>query len=356
MKQATSKSSRRDWIAGLSSIGLVGLSTRADAQSAVTCRVIGAAPSIRIDQAFQFFGAQQGFFKRLGVTLDYTTVTGSELSCQLVAADKGDLCYVSPTTLLILKQQQPKLPLRVVYLHDVSNGYDVAVPPDSPIKTAADLKGKSVGVPSLASGSVPTVKAMARRAGIDPNTVTFVAVGTEAQAVTTLRTKQVDALSLFRGQFASIENTGFQLRYFPEVRLPNSAFLASEKGIRENKEAIVRGLQCALLNTVYMLASPESATRDFLEYHKTPGDQDKAYQDNLHLLKRTSALWQQIGTKRPWGAMTDTDWKSLVTFLGADAGINPDHIDYASLYTEEFIPAVNKVNTAIAYEAAKRGR
>ncbi len=43
----------------------------------------------------------------------------------------------------------------------------IVVPDDSPIKTVADLKGKTVGVPSLASGSVPFARALIASVGVD---------------------------------------------------------------------------------------------------------------------------------------------------------------------------------------------
>jgi transcriptional regulator with AAA-type ATPase domain len=53
----------------------------------------------------------------------------------------------------------------------------VSVQPDSPIKTMADLKGKTIGVPTLAAGQVPYLKEIAKAVGIDPDSIRMVAVG-----------------------------------------------------------------------------------------------------------------------------------------------------------------------------------
>ncbi|MEJ0071881.1 MAG: ABC transporter substrate-binding protein [Pseudomonadota bacterium] len=52
---------------------------------------------------------------------------------------------------------------------------------DGPIKTMADLKGKTIGVYSLASGGVPFLRAYLRANGIDPEKdVQMIAVGAGA--------------------------------------------------------------------------------------------------------------------------------------------------------------------------------
>ncbi len=46
--------------------------------------------------------------------------------------------------------------------------YRIVAPADSPIQGVAHLRGKTIGVPALASGSVPFSKALVASVGIDP--------------------------------------------------------------------------------------------------------------------------------------------------------------------------------------------
>src|SRR5260370_36515613 len=83
------------------------------------------------------------------------------------------------------------------------NIYGIAVPVDSPIKTFADLKGKKIGVTSMASAGVIVARALAASNGFNPDKdVTILVAGEAAQTAALLRNKQVDALSQFDTQYA----------------------------------------------------------------------------------------------------------------------------------------------------------
>jgi len=71
---------------------------------------------------------------------------------------------------------------------------------ESPIRKDVDLKGKAIGVGSLASSAVGYMKALVAEAGLDPNKdVTFLPVGMGAQAAMALKMGKVDLISLVDG-------------------------------------------------------------------------------------------------------------------------------------------------------------
>ena len=77
-------------------------------------------------------------------------------------------------------------------------GYGLAVPADSPIQKAADLKGKNIGMTSLASAGVVVARAQVAAAGLDPDRdVNIVVAGEGAQPAALIRNRQIDALSQF---------------------------------------------------------------------------------------------------------------------------------------------------------------
>jgi NitT/TauT family transport system substrate-binding protein len=323
----------------------------ARAQAPAKMKIVGAASVARPDQGFMFVGIPTGMYGKLGVEGDFFTVGGSAQVIQLVATNQAQLGHAGMQELMAAKKEQPTLPVRAVYLQEVGAGYEIVVPAKGPIQNMEALKGKRIGVMTLASGAVPFVKAMLKNANIQENQVDILPVGTGAQALAALQAQRVDALSLFRGQHAAIENLGIEFRYFT-VPYASSVMITNENYLRSNREAVIRGLQGVVLNTVYMNANPEAAVKQFWKLHGAPkGDEDKALQDGVHLIKRAAELWKKPTDSRKWGAMTEAEWLNLARFSGID--ISPQQVQ--ALYTTELIDEVNKVDTQIAIAAARAG-
>lgn len=321
----------------------------ARAQAAVPVKIVGAAAVARPDQGFMFAGITTGFFKDRGVAADFFTTAGSAAVLQLIATNQAQLGHCGMQELMATKIKNPTLPVKAVFLQEVGAGYEIVVPTASPIKEVAELKGKKIGVISLASGAVPFIKSMLRSAKVDPDSVELLPVGVGAQALAALRTNRVDALSLFRGSHAALENMGMELRYFT-VKYPSSVMIANDAFLKQNRSAAVAALQCIVLNQVYLRTSPEAGVRSYWQLHGAPKDEAKELKDGAHLVRRAAELWKPVDDPRKWGQMSDQDWLALAAFSAIE--ITPAQV--ASLYSNELIDDVNKIDINIAVEAAKR--
>jgi len=332
-------------LAGAAASGLTGSARSADLTK---IKIVGAAAVNRPDLAFMYAGIPLGFYKQLGIDADFFTVGGSAQSIQLVATDQAQLGHAGMQELMAAKQKQPSLPVRAVYLQDVGAGYEIVVPQNGPIKTLGELKGKRIGVMTLASGAVPFVKAMLHQAGVQENQYEMLPVGTGAQALAALQADRVDALSLFRGQHAAIENLGITFHYFT-VPYASSVLVANEAFLKSHREALVHALQGIVLNSIYTETDPEGAVRTFWKVAGPPkGDENKEMHDGVHLIQRATELWKNKNDKRKWGEMSDTDWTKLAQFSGMQ--ITPQEVH--ALYTNELIDEVNKIDPQIALRAA----
>jgi len=342
--------SRRDILGLAASAPLVSASSFAFAQAVTPIKFVGAAATARPDQGFMFVGITVGFYKSLGIDADFFTTAGSSSVIQLVATNQAQLGHCGMQELMAAKVKNPTLPVRGVFLQDIGAAYEIVVPTTGPIKTITDLKDKRIGVLSLASGAVPFIKSLLRTGKVDPSTVELLPVGTGAQALAALRSGRVDALSLFRGQHAALETLGIDFRYFT-APYPSSVMLANELFLSKNRSALVHALQGMVLGQVFMRTNPEAAVRAFWQINGRPReDEAKALRDGVHLIKRAAELWKQPDDSRPWGLMSDKDWLDLAQF--SDIAITPDQVK--TLYTNDLIDDVNKVDIKIAHEAARR--
>jgi NitT/TauT family transport system substrate-binding protein len=341
---------RRKVVRLVTSAPFLGVSYSAFAQALTPIKFVGAAAVARADHGFMFVGMTTGFYKELGIQGDFFTTAGSASVIQLIATNQAQLGHCGMQELMGAKQNNPTLPVRAVFLQEVGAGYEIVVPRTAPVQSITELKGKRIGVMSLASGAVPFVKSMLQTASVDPASVELLPVGTGAQALAALRSGRVDALSLFRGQHAALENLGIEFRYFT-VPYPSSIMLANEIFLKNNQPALVRALQGLVLNQVFMRANPEAAVRSFWQINGRPReDEDKALRDGVHLIRRAAELWKKPDDNRKWGLMTDQDWIQLAKFSAIDVTLQ----QVSSLYTNELIDEINKVDINIALDAARR--
>jgi NitT/TauT family transport system substrate-binding protein len=345
--------SRRTLVRALTAAPLAATaaSRLAWAQALAKVKIVGAAAVNRPDLAFMYAGIPLGFYKDLGIDGDFFTVGGSAQVIQLIATNQAQLGHAGMQELMAAKKEQPNLPVRAVYLQDVGAGYEIVVPSKGPIKDMTELKGKRIGVMTLASGAVPFVKAMLHNANVKDSDVEILPVGTGAQALAALQAQRVDALSLFRGQHAAIENLGIEFRYFT-VPYASSVLIVNENYLKANRETVVHALQGIVLNSIYTLTNPEGAVRQYWKVSGAPkGDEAKALHDGVHLIQRAVELWKKPDDGRKWGMMTDKQWLDLANFSGI--AITPQQVQ--ALYTSDLIDEVNKVDPQIALRAARAG-
>ena len=269
---------------------------------------------------------------------------GSAATLQLLIAGDGDIGNIGILEFIAAKKRNPTLPLSTVYCHDYRGSYVTVVPEDSAIKSVADLKGKSVGVLSLAAGTVPTLKAMAREAGIDPASIQFVAVGADAPAMVALKSGRIDAYSHFIGAIAGLENLGMKFRSFsPDVS--SGVFVVNNAWLAKSRDLAVKGLQGIALSTRFAQLNPEAAARNYYAMFKEPtGDKDKALKDDAYAIAKTLSIFKQPSDGRQWGEMKEADWNKLIAFAGPEFGLKPEDTKYTDFFDGSLIADVNKVD------------
>ena len=344
---------RRNTMLGMLAATALPYVRTARAADSKPIRLVGAAPAPTPSLAYFYLNAPTHFDEKCGVKTEFTSVAGSVLATQLLAGGHGDIATLSPLDMMLMKQKQPDLPVRAVYKLDFVNGNDITVPMASTVKTLADLKGKTIGVQGLASVTVAHAKALMRAAGVPADAYSIVAVGVGAQAAAALKTDQVQALCLQRSQIGGLENLGMEFRYFTPPG-SSSIFVASEDAIKNRRDDLVRALRSITLSLIFAELNPTAAVNYFWGVSGQPnGDRDKALHDGLHILGRNIELWKPVADARPWGGIGDSDWKTILDFLGPDSGIDAAKLDYSKFYPAELIPEINALDVSIATQAAK---
>jgi NitT/TauT family transport system substrate-binding protein len=301
-----------------------------------------------------------GYFEQEGLQVEMVPLAGAGLVGQLLIG--GGAFMGTPGTsagLFIPDSQGADL---VSVYNVVTKSFQLpAVPVASPIVRMADFRGKRIGVQSLASGTVPIVKALLRDAGVDAERDTqFVPVGLGAQAAAALfYSKIVDALALWDGPYASITNINpaqYALRIVSSPLAEQIGFqvamVVQRKSLSTQRDAAVGIARSVAKSTVFAMANLEAAVRlHFQVYPEQRGSdlsEAEAVRQGMAVL---GARLANVGirdswTQKLWGWHEATDVEGYYRLLRGMGELQYDIPNVSRVYTNELIADINRFDVA----------
>ncbi|HKN46325.1 MAG TPA: ABC transporter substrate-binding protein [Candidatus Polarisedimenticolia bacterium] len=293
---------------------------------------------------------KMGWFREEGVEVELVPLPGSTDCVRTVAT--GELPFALPSVEPLAIGRPQGIQARVFYTAYQGNVYGFAVPAWSTVRTFADLKGKTIGVTSLASAGVIIARALAATAGLDPDRdVSIVVAGEGAQTAAMLRSRQVDALSQFDTQYAMVENAGVPLRRLDTHgtdRFPSNGFVALDQTIARDRRLCVALGRGYAKGTIFAIANPEAAIRIlyevFPETRPTGKDEATALHDDARVLEARIPNWtlEKSGVRR-WGESSTANYAAYLDFLSR-WGVVTRRVPVTDLVTNELIPEINRLD------------
>jgi NitT/TauT family transport system substrate-binding protein len=268
---------------------------------------------------------QLGWFKREGLTVNLLKTNGSTAALQAVASGSADIAYAS--SLNIAAAIDKGVPVKAFAGLTVQWPYFIGVPAGSSIRKVADLKGKRIGVISLASASYADLKANLKIAGLTEADVSVLPVGAGARAAAALKADQVDAIDSYSDSFTVMKQNGVELTLLarpPQMsKLFSVTMVTSAAALKNNPEQLARFARAAYQGIIYTRLNPEAALKlSFTEFPELAGSADPTGKDARNTLEAMKiALDDSIpagGTDpKTWGRWLDIDsgrWEALLTF------------------------------------------
>jgi NitT/TauT family transport system substrate-binding protein len=302
---------------------------------------------------------KMGWFKQEGLEVEVVPLPGSTDCVKAVAT--GEVPISLPSVEPLANGRPQGVKAKIYYTAYQTNGYGIAVPADSAIQSPAELRGKSIGVTSLASAGVVVARAQVAAAGLDPaRDVQIVVAGEGAQTAAMVRNRQVDALSQFDTQYAMVENAGVRVRYLDRrdiERFPGNGFLASEETLKTRRKELIGFARSYAKGTIFTIANPEAAVRIvyemFPQTKPTGKDEATAVRDDIKVLEARMPHYklEPAGVKR-WGESSEANYRDYVDFL-VKWNVITQKVPTGDLITNEMIDEINRMDPAkIAAEAA----
>ena len=347
----------RRWLLALAVMLALGPGSPAHGQ---TVLLVGWCASNITTAAAPLAVAQKlGWFDAAGFNVELYPLPGSKDCVEAVAAGTLPYAIASVEPLAILGPKDAGV--KVFYTAYQGNIYGLAVPEDSPIHAVADLRGKRIGVASMASGGVIVARALVASAGLDPDRdIRFVETGEGSQAAAMVAQGAVDALSLYDVQYALVRNAGEKLRmldYAAVARFPSNGFVAMEstlEGRHDEAVALARGYA---MGTIFTLANPRAAIGIMHGlWPQTVPDglsEPTALHADLVTLEARMPNWRlEAGGVTRWGESSLPNYDAYIAFL-VKSGVMKQPIPAADLVTNRLIPEINDFDAAAVTAQAR---
>jgi NitT/TauT family transport system substrate-binding protein len=265
-----------------------------------------------------------GYWKAEGYDVEVLPVGASLQALQQMVAGNAEFGQVN-ASVIVQANSKNDLPARIVMGNGVID-WSIAVDADGPIKSVKDLKGKTIGVFSLATGGIAYFNNLLRANGLDPaKDVELVPLGLGAPPIEGLRSNKVQGLLYWASAIATFENAGLKLnklagddwRKYPDYSL--SAMQATLDKDPAMVIAIARGMAKA---TVYALTNPDCARKLHWERYPStkPSGADEATLIKWDLNTQQAQLDSlaegfKLGGGKYWGAVDPAAYDRLVKFM-----------------------------------------
>ena len=336
--------------------GGIGLGRPARAQTADRLVLIISSATLEPGTStFTSLPEMLGLLQEEKLDLEIKSTAGSAISGQLVAAGQADVTHAGTSVGLMLPAAKGAQ-LKAYYNVIIHNFQMPAVPVDSPVKTLADLKGKKLGIIGMATATIPIVKSVLEKAGLNPEIdVTFVPVGYGAQAAAALWiTRQVDGLAMYDSVYANIENVNpdkYKLRILssPEADRVSfqTALVTRTDLLKTKRSALIKLGRIQAKTTIFALENPKAAIQ--LHWKKFPEQKPGGVGEEVAIAREQHALLARMENLRidtmavprdKWGYIDAIDVTVYLDML-KKLGDVPANVAPETLYTNELIAEIN---------------
>jgi NitT/TauT family transport system substrate-binding protein len=241
----------------------------------VTTVKLGLIPIV--DVAPLYLGQKKGLFEKHGLKLEFTTAQGGAAIVPGVASGQFQFGFSNVTSLMVA--QSNNVPVRAVANGNASTGVqdkdfsELMVKKGSSIKSAKELAGKKVAINTLKNINETAVRESVRKAGGDPDKVTFVEMAFD-QMPAALDKGQIDAASVVEPATATIKSQGGRIIASPLVDvapdLTVAMYFTSTRYAQQHPDVVKKFQEATAESLSYADAHPDEARQIVTTYTKIP--------------------------------------------------------------------------------------
>lgn len=325
---------RRIWITLAAGCALAMGMHSATAQSLETFTLAGWSKPIT-EITHLLVEQEKGFFKQEGLALHYLPGAGGGDALRNLLSGQADIAFTDPGSFFAALDKGAKL--RAVYDIYPQNVFNVVTRASSGIRTAADLKGKTIGVYSLSSGTRQNLQILLQQAGLNEDDVTIIVTGLLNFAP--LIQGRVDATAATDTGLALAKRRGLKDVHVIEVaeylNYSSDLFVVTEDFYQQNKEALRRFLAAYRRAAQWMIDQPEEAAQ--LAVKRAIDGQDVALNEEIIRIRNRASV-SELTRQRGLGVL---DTASLQGAADAylSLGLIHTRIDIGAVVADDLLAA-----------------
>lgn len=296
----------------------------------------------------------EGFFKDEGLDVKIALFPSGTQTAQQLAAGGADVGVVTGEPVAIGHDKDLNLIYFATYWPKWI--YSMMVPEGSDIDSVADLKGKSLGVTSVASSGRTFARTAMELDGMDPDSAKFVPIGVGAQQLNAVKDGKVDALALWDTQYAILEGAGVKLTPLTVPQVADSwggGFAVTKETLENKKDVIERFGRAIAKSFAFTTANPEAAIHDLWKARpetRGSGPEDAAMDKALKVLNVRIA--NQGVEEDNWGGIDKKAAQDMVDFMASAKLINKS-FPATDIYTTDLLKAINDFDYDAIRQKAK---
>ena len=303
-------------------------------RSAAAEKVRMACWSQPISEQANVFAAQEfGWFKEQGVDFEFVPGAGGGDALKHVLAGNADFAFTNVEPILFAVEQGAQV--QAVYNIYPKNVFNVVSQKSKNITRPEDLKGKRVGVYSMASGTRHNLLAILHSVGVRESDVEVVATG--VLNFGPLMQGQVDA--------TAATDTGLwaaQQKGLAEVNViwakdyldtPTDVFAIRPETAQRQPDLVKRFLRAYRKGSQWMLDHPDKAAELAVNYATDGSD----VRTNLEIIKIRNASTVSEGTRRHGLGWFDMDILARAERAYLELGLLKKKVGVESIFTNRFV-------------------
>ncbi|MBH89698.1 MAG: nitrate ABC transporter substrate-binding protein [Magnetovibrio sp.] len=277
---------------------------------------------------------EKGFFKARDIDLGYIPGTGGGSAITNMLTGAADIAFTDPSSFYLALDRGESLV--AVYNIYPQNVFNVVSLKERNIKTVSDLKGKTIGVYSLSSGTRQNLLYLLQKVGLRETDVKIQVVGLLNFAP--LMQGQVDATAatdtgLYVGKLKGLSPVNI-INVKDSLNVPSDMFVVTSDYYEKNKELLRRFLAAYRDSAAWMIAEPEEAAK--IAVNRSINGRDVSV--NLGIIKLRNISAQSETTKVKGLGHFDID----ILQFGADTyfanGLIKSRLDMSQFIKSDLIP------------------
>lgn len=311
----------------------VGLATAMAAQSAPEeiTYLLPAPPSVP-GFAPWFIAQQKGYYADENLKVNFLAAKGGADVAKQVGAGNALIGGAIGDTTIIVRPNG--IPVKTVAVLGGGALTRIAVRKNGPLKSIADLKGKTINVMSYTDSNYYALLGTLRMAGLTKNDVSIQAAGPSG-VWKLFAAGKADAMTATPDWFLdAYDATDGDVEYVPASKAFPSmaqAIIASDEAIKNNPQLIKRFVRATLRGIEYAMKDPKGAAAAYAQaMPQFKGQEAK--------LERVLVAWNKLvyAGQETLGEMDENRLTTVQNFYVSE-GIVPKASPLSDLYTNQFI-------------------